>query len=48
LAGLLLALSLAYAALPCTVTALPLQLLVSGCNWLVAGIATLPCAVIPL
>jgi competence protein ComEC len=48
LAGLLLALSLAYAALPCAVTALPLQLLIGGCNWLVAGIATLPCAVIPL
>ena len=46
LAGLLLALSLAYMALPCDVTAWPLYWLIRFCEWLTAWVASLPGAVV--
>ena len=46
LAGLLLALSLTYMALPCDVTAWPLYWLIRFCEWLTAWVASLPGAVV--
>ena len=48
LAGLMLFFSLAYMAIPCSLTAWPLHWLIGGCEWLTAWVASLPGAVIVL
>ncbi|MGX8713636.1 MAG: ComEC/Rec2 family competence protein [bacterium] len=45
-AALILALSLLYLALPCAVTAWPLEWLLKGCDWLTHGISQLPGATV--
>lgn len=48
LAGVMLFLSLAYMAVPCTLTAWPLHWLITFCEWLTGWVASLPGAVVGL
>lgn len=48
LSGALLFFSLAYMAIPCHLTAWPVQWLVTACQWLTAWVASLPGAVVEL